>query len=332
MRQRQTDARAKDDLVYAGVDIGGTKIYTVLCTAQGHILAQAKAKTPSSKNPQPVIKQTAGQIKKLLKSHRISAKRFAGVGIGFAGLVNYHTGVVESSVIFPPWHQVPLQTIFAEMFSVQIAVDNDANAAAYGEWWLGAGEQTENMLCLTLGTGIGGGLILRRKLYRGSSCTAGEFGHMTLVQDGPLCWCGNPGCPNPLASGSAIAVAAQQAIRQGALSSMSNLCNGHPEKITARIVALAAKQNDPLAQKIIAFAAVQIGVLLASLINAFNPDCIVLTGSLVKLGSDFLDIITSEAGRRAFAVPFQHAKIIPGRLQEASGALGAAGILINKRK
>lgn len=316
--------------IFAGIDIGGTKIYTLLCNAQGTILAESKTKTPEDKNPKQVIDQTATQILNLLKKDQISTASLAGVGVGFAGLVNFESGIVESSVIFPLWNHVPLREILSERFSVKVTVDNDANAAAFGEWWLGAGQNTENLLCLTLGTGIGGGIIIGRQLYRGSSCTAGEFGHMTLVQDGPICWCGNAGCTNPLASGTAIASVAKSAIEQGVPSRLSELKD--TEEITAQIVAQAANLGDPLAQKIIDSSAVHIGVLLASLINAINPDCIVLTGSLIKIGSYYLDCITREAARRSFAVPYHHVKIVPGHFGEASGALGAAGILLHTGK
>ncbi len=318
--------------IYAGVDIGGSKIYTLLCDCHGTIRSQFKMATPADKDHQKILDLIIEQIGKQLEKNRIPHCRLAGIGVGCAGLVNFKTGVVESSVILPCWNHIPLRRLLEERYNVQVIVDNDANAAVYGEWWLGAGQQVANLLCLTLGTGIGGGIIINNTLYRGACGTAGEFGHLTLSEDGPVCWCGNPGCANPLASGFAMAKTAQTAFAAGVPSMVWVLADHDPIKITAQIIADAASRGDRPAQTIIESSAFHIGVLLASLINAFNPDRIVLTGSLMKIGPPYLNKIIKETEKRAFAVPFQHTRIVMGKLGEASGALGAVGLLLHQEE
>lgn len=322
----------QSEKIYAGVDIGGSKIYTLLCDCHGTIRSEFKMATPADKDHRKILDLIAEQIRKQLQENRVPHGCLAGLGVGCAGLVNFKTGIVESSVILPSWHDLPLQRMLSDRLFVRTLVDNDANAAAYGEWWLGAGQQAENILCLTLGTGIGGGMIIHNTVYRGACCTAGEFGHMTLSEQGPICWCGSPGCANPLASGSAMAQIAQAKFASGVSSMIWEMAGHDPIKITAKIIAEAAGQGDGVAHAIIESSALHIGVLVAGLINAFNPDRVVLTGSLMKIGPFYLDKIIEEAAKRAFAVPFQHAQIVMGKLGEASGALGAVGLFLSQEK
>jgi glucokinase len=249
--------------------------------------------------------------------------------VGFAGLVNYDSGVIRSSIMLPDWVEVPLQSIIEKHFGNSVRIDNDANAAAYGEWWVGAGKGSRTVVCLTIGTGIGGGLIINNELYRGPDGTAAEFGNMTIDYDGPLCWCGNRGCLNPLASGTAITRRTVKKIKQGKRSKILDFVNSNLDEITPPIIAKAAFEGDELACQIIAETAMLLGAGIANLVNALNPDVVVLSGGVAEIGELLINRIRAEVQKRAFEIPVKRAKILKATLGYKAGAVGAAGMLIH---
>lgn len=318
------------ELKYAiGVDLGATKTLVVACDTEGQILVEKQEQTPTSQGKEAVIKNTLNLIENVLNSSVLKERLFIGIGIGYAGLVNYDTGVVRSSIMLPDWFEVPLQYIIEKHFNTSARIDNDANAAAYGEWWIGSGRGSRNMICLTIGTGIGGGLIINNQLYRGPDGTAAEFGNMTIDYDGPLCWCGNRGCLNPIASGTAISQRTVERIQQGNQSRILELVNNNLDEIQPSIVARAAVDGDELAGRIIAETAMFLGVGIANLINALNPDAVVLSGGVAEIGELLINPIQQEVLKRAFEIPARRAKILKAELGNKAGAVGAAGILIS---
>jgi len=206
-------------------------------------------------------------------------------------------------------------------------VDNDANAAAYGEWWVGAGRNANTLVCLTIGTGIGGGLIINGQLYRGPDGTGSEFGHMSIQYNGIECICGSRGCLGMLASGTAIARMAREAIESGRTTIITSLVRGQLEHITGKVVAQAAEQGDSLAKKIIRQIATFLGIGIANLINIFNPDKVILSGGVTQIGDELFDVIRQKAEKRTFDVPFRRAQILPSSLGIDAGAIGMAGIV-----
>jgi glucokinase len=231
--------------------------------------------------------------------------------------------------MLPDWVEVPLQSIIETHFSTSARIDNDANAAAYGEWWIGAGKGSRTMVCLTIGTGIGGGLIINNELYRGPDGTAAEFGNMTIDYGGPLCWCGNRGCLNPLASGTAITERTVEKIKQGNRTRIVDFVNGNLDAITPPVIAKAAFEGDQLACQIIAETATFLGAGIANLVNALNPDAVILSGGVAEIGEFLISQIRTEVQKRAFEIPAKRAKILKAELGNKAGAVGAAGILLH---
>jgi len=311
-----------------GVDIGATKTLAVACDTKGHILTERWQRTLNAMGKDAVLRQLLTIVDNIRQSSDLAGHIPLGVGVGFAGLVDYETGVVRSSIMLPDWVEVPLQSIIEQHSGLPARIDNDANAAAYGEWWVGAGRGVSTLVCLTIGTGIGGGLIINKALYRGPDGTAAEFGNMTIDYKGPLCDCGNRGCLNPLASGTAIARRARASIEQGESSSILELVEGKFDQISARIVAEAAHHGDDLANRLISETAIYLGAGIANLVNALNPDVVVLSGGVVDIGDLLIDKIRAEVSWRAFELPARRARILPAALGNHAGAVGAAGILI----
>jgi len=203
-------------------------------------------------------------------------------------------------------------------------LENDANAAAIGESQFGAGRDARDFIYITVSTGIGGGIVIDRRIYTGSIGTAGELGHMVISDSGPLCNCGNTGCWEVLASGTALAREARRLIESGAETTMLTYAGGQIEKVTAEVIHEAAMAGDQLGGKLIARTAYYLGVGLANLINIFNPELIVIGGGLSNIGDMLLLPAFEEAGRRAFPHSFRAARFARAELGRNSGVIGAA--------
>jgi glucokinase len=224
----------------------------------------------------------------------------------------------------PGWHDIPLRDRIKERFGLDTFLVNDASAAALGEHRLGAGRGTVNLIYITVSTGIGGGIIIDGGLYLGSSGSAGEIGHMTIDANGPDCYCGNKGCLEVLASGTAIAREAKKSIAAGESSALTAMVAGKPEAITAKEVSLAAEGGDPLALKVVAEAANYLGVGMTNVVNIFNPDMVVIGGSVAKMGDRLLDPVRQVVAETAFGLSAKAVHIVPAGLGDDVGLLGAA--------
>jgi len=310
-----------------GIDLGGTKIHVVACDQNGQVLARARRDTKQWKGREAVIDRMVSMVEDLLADNDLPRRDLLGVGIGAPGLVDPDSGILYSSVMLPGWYDVPLAATLGGRLRTDIVVDNDANAAAYGEWWIGAGRGANTLVCLTIGTGIGGGLIINGQLYRGPDGTASEFGHMSIEYDGIECICGSRGCLGMLASGTAMARMAREAIESGRKTAMTSLVKGQIQHITGEIVAQAAEQGDPLAGEIVDQIARYLGIGIANLVNIFNPDKVVLSGGVAQIGDRLFNRVREEAEKRSFDVPFRRVQILPASLGLDAGAIGMAGIL-----
>ncbi len=230
----------------------------------------------------------------------------------------------------PHWRNVQLRHILAEKLGVVTYIINDASAAALGEYRFGAGRGFDNMIYLTVSTGIGGGIIVDGELYSGADGCAGELGHMTIEVDGPQCHCGNFGCLEALASGWAVVREAKTRINQGEKSSIIELVDGRFESITAETVAVAARRGDQLAANIVRDAANYLGVGLANLVNIFNPELIVIGGGLSKMGNMLLKPARKVLKERAFTLPARTVRLVRARLGGNAGIIGAAAYVFER--
>jgi glucokinase len=252
--------------------------------------------------------------------------RVVGVGIGCPGPLDLATGRVIATPNLG-WAGYPIRDRVATRLDLPATLDNDANCATYGEWWQGAGRGTCHLAGVTLGTGIGGGLILDGRLFRGASDTAGEFGHTTIDFNGRRCACGNYGCLEAYASGPNIALRAREGIEAGYESAITKLVGGDLSLITARTVYDALMAGDEYAHEVILETARLLGAGVAGIVNMYNPEAVVLMGGVAHAGEHLFAPLRAEVKRRAFAVAVAACRIVPGEL-DAPGVVGAAGVFV----
>ncbi|MBZ0156885.1 MAG: ROK family protein [Alphaproteobacteria bacterium] len=298
-----------------GVDLGGTNIRASLITSENEVVE--KMKEPTGKDPLAVLH-------KLLDSlYAPRAEEIGGIGIAVAGLVDRENGGVFVSPNIPALNGVNLAAELEEKYATCIAVENDANAAAYGEKVAGAGRNIGNFVMITLGTGIGGGIVIRNELLP----VAAEIGHMSINVDGRPCPCGNVGCLELYASATAIIGNAVAELERGTTSILKELYNGNFYKISAEDIYRGALEGDPLSRTILREAGKSLGIGIASMINLFSPDAVILTGGLIGAWNIYVDAAIKEAAKRAMKELYGRVKIIPSSLGDDAGMIGAARLV-----
>jgi glucokinase len=238
-------------------------------------------------------------------------------------------GVVVSPPNLPGWKEVPLRDLLEKRLEIPTFLENDANAAALGEHCFGAGRGSKQMIYITVSTGIGGGFILDGKLYHGADGVAAEIGHMTILPHGPHCGCGNQGCLEALASGTAIAREGRALLLRGLPTRIAELANQDPKAVSAKLVAEAAQLGDPRAEEIIHKAMDYLGIGVANLVNLLNPELVVIGGSLTKLGETLFDPVRHAINRRTFPIAAGRVQVVPAELGGRAGVCGAAAVAIH---
>lgn len=313
-----------------GVDLGGTKIALGKVDEEGHLLELVRYDTETQSGYGAVVNQVVKGIRQLMGQ---GATYIAGVGIGVAGQVDTATG----AVVFAPnlyWHDVPLLADVKKACEVPVTVTNDVRAVLWGEWLFGAGRGSEDLLCVFVGTGIGGGIICRGRVVEGCSNTAGEIGHMTVDLNGPLCKCGNRGCMEALAGGWAIAGKAQEIVKADpALGGMIlEMAGGNVEDITARTIARAFHAGDKLAQKIVDEAADALAAGISALVNAVNPCRVILGGGVIDGMPEMVARIDKGVRVRALGAATSRLTVCLSSLGSEAGIIGAAALAIKAVK
>jgi len=315
-----------------GVDLGGTKILTAVTDSEGKMLSRDHHITPAQKGHEAVIQSILESAHRVLEQANVAISELTAIGVGAPGLSNPETGILFTSPNLPGWRNVPLKDIMQERLGKRTFVINDANAAALGEFYFGAARGVRNFIYITLSTGIGGGIITDGKIYSGASGAAGEVGHMTINDEGLICNCGNRGCWETLASGTALAREARHRIKEGVRTSILEYAEGDVEKVTAQVIHSAAEQGDSLAKELIARTGYYVGVGLANLINIFNPELIVIGGGLSNIGNMLLEPAFKVAGERAYEEAFKAVRFASAELGRNSGVLGAAAFALQEMK
>jgi len=314
----------KPELPVLAVDLGGTKIIVAIISDKGQVTAREYYLTLAEEGPQPVIDRILSAIDHILGLVNLDSSKLHSISLAAAGAIDLDKGLVTLSPNLPGWHNIPLRDIVKEKHGVDTFLINDASAAALGEHHFGAGRGVNNLVLLTLGTGIGGGIIINGKLYSGPRGSAGEIGHATIDVNGPRCSCGNVGCLEMLASGTAIAQEAIRRISQGERSSLTKILDGKAGNITAEAVGVAAKNGDSLALEVISKAATYLGVAMVNLVNIFNPEMIIIGGGMAQMGDLLLDTARQVVKERAFPLSAQAVRIVTAQLGDNAGVLGAA--------
>ncbi|HEY0671046.1 MAG TPA: ROK family protein [Longimicrobiales bacterium] len=315
-----------------GVDLGGTNIVVGVLPidgGDGRVLALKNEPTESERGAKYVVDKIVLLIEEaraeVVSEYGGTRTDFAGIGIGAPGPLNRATGTVIQSPNLG-WRNFPLRDLIANAVNLPAVLDNDANCATYGEWWLGAGRNVQTLIGLTLGTGIGGGIVLNGEIFHGVSDAAGEIGHMTIEANGRKCPCGNYGCLEAYASGPAIARRAIEGLEAGVESLLTDLVGERVEEITAATVYEAVINGDQYANEVMRETAKFLGAGVANVINIFNPEMIVISGGVTKAGDHLFVPLRSEVRRRAFKSALDACQITAAQLPGTAGVIGAAGV------
>ncbi|MGD9143829.1 MAG: ROK family protein [Dehalococcoidia bacterium] len=307
------------------VDIGGSKILTAVFSGSGEMQSKKVTRTVAGEGVDTVVERLCRAINEHLVEENLLPSALTGIGIACAGGVDPERGVVVTpSPNLPGWYDVPLREIIEKRFGARAFVLNDASAAALGEQRHGAGKDVDNLVLITLGTGIGGGIIIDGKLYQGAAGGAGEIGHMTVDVSGPDCDCGNTGCLEVLASGKAIAREAVRRIDNGESSLLVEMVNGKIEDITAEDVVDAEREGDLLAGEVLTGASHYLGVGLVNIVNIFNPEMIIIGGGLAETGDLLLGLAKEIVDKRAYGISARSVRIVTAALGNEAGVYGAA--------
>ncbi|MBI4550762.1 MAG: ROK family protein [Candidatus Latescibacteria bacterium] len=305
-----------------GVDLGGTNVRSAAVDAHGRVSHNAKLSVWGSPSRDEVIDRIARVIQQTMTG--CGPERVRGIGIGTPGLVIADTGTVVFAPNLPDWVDLPLGPVLAERFHLPVAVENDANAAAIGEQWTGAGVGVQSLICLTLGTGVGGAIILDGRIWRGANGAAAEIGHMTVDEHGVPCPCGNHGCLEQYASAPAVARQAREALQAGRTSRLTELCDGNLDTITSALVAQAAMEGDEVARQVMHRAGTLLGMAMASLTNILNPEMFIIGGGMINAGELLFEPIWSEVRSRSYTWSASILRIVPATLGDDAGVIGAA--------
>jgi len=304
---------------FLGIDIGGTNVKAALVRRDGSVATYASSAW-SGGSPEDAVAAVARLVSGLAPGGASSVA--VACGCGCAGLVDRARGVVLSSPNLPAWHDVELSRLIEAALGLPAVVENDANAAAYGEYVCGAARGAVNAVMLTLGTGVGGGLILEGRLYRGTHGAAGEIGHAALSLEGPPCPCGSKGCLERFVNAESIVSRARALIEAGRASSLSAVV-GSP-KFTAKDVAEAAHAGDAVALEALEATGRVLGVGLAAVANVLDPDVIVLGGGVASVGEPLLRPAREELRARLYASGVRLPRVVRAELGESAGVVGAA--------
>ena len=309
---------------YIGVDMGGTLIKIAVVDDKANIIEDAVVKTDVTASPKEIIKNITDVFKKFKFYNKVKT-----IGIGIAGDIDFKNGIVRFSPNLPKWNKVPLKKEIEKLTKKTVFVDNDANTAAIGAYWLDVKAKADNMVCVTLGTGVGGGIIINKKLFRGNSGTAGEIGHITIVPDGNKCNCGNTGCAETYIGVRHVVRDAVNLLKEKKSKYIMKLANNDIKQITPKLLSEAAQKGDIVAKQVWVNAGQKLGILLSDIINFINPDYIVLCGGISNAGKLIIEPAKQQIKIRAFKTASKLCKIVISKYTSKLGVVGAAMLVKN---
>ncbi len=309
------------------LDLGGTQFRLALANRDGKLLSRYAASTYAAESQRRLIERINKAIRELTSD--IGLEQVLGMGVAAAGLVNPGTGVLLSSPNLPKLRNVPLKALLEREIEAPVWLTNDASLAALGEHRFGAGRGFSHLVYITVSTGIGGGVIIDNGLFLGSQGYAAEIGHMVIDPDGPRCACGNIGCLEALASGSAIARMASEEMSKGKASIITGLADDDLSQVTAEMVARAAQSGDPLTLEIMERAGTSLGIGVVNLLHLFDPELVIIGGGVSRCGELILAPVRRVIAERAMS-GFKGAKVVISALADDSGLLGAVAWVLDK--
>lgn len=305
---------------YVGIDLGGTQLRVTLANGRGDLGPTLRWPTEASGGPDHVISRIVAAVRDVVGQGGLRPGQVRALGIGMPGPLDPRAGVVFEAANLPGWKDVPLTRILSRRTGIKSHLQHDAHAAAFAEFRRGAAKGASTFVYVTVSTGIGAGMMIEGRLYNGAGGVAGEVGHIVVMPGGPLCRCGNHGCLEALASGTAIARSAREALQAGSESLLRRV---PPPGPTARDVDAAARASDTLARRLLADAGRALGVGLGTLINLLNPELIVLGGSVMKSGRSLIGPMRESMVASSWAANRRALRIVPPRLAQDVGLIGA---------
>lgn len=311
-----------------GIDIGGTYIKAGLTARDGTLLKNTSFPTLAEKNSRDVVIK---QIEKAVDFALGEASgKVKGIGMGTPGVVD-SKGAVFNSPNLPGWENLPLRSIFEAKYSLPVAVENDVNTIAWGEFMYGAGKGSNTMICTTLGTGLGGGIIYNGKLMRGAEYSAVEIGHMTIDYKGPQCKCGNYGCIERFVGRDYIVDRAVKAIKEDKKETLIlSLAGGNIGDITPKLISDAYQRGDKVAEEIWIDVGTCLGALFASLVNLINPERIVIGGGISQRVEIMFETIEKIIKERAMKKLAENVKVMPAGLGGNAGIISAGALVFQR--
>ena len=310
-----------------GIDLGATHYDMLVTDFAGRVINEAEARLDIRMDPDSYLRRIDDAVRAMLADAQLKMDDVLAIGMGVPGPISTAAGTVVAPPIMPGWDKYPIRIKAQELWSRPVSLNNDAELGALGEWAHGAGRGERHLAYIKVGTGVGAGLLLDGKIFQGATGCAGEIGHVTVRDDGPLCTCGNYGCLEAMAGGGAIAKKAREAVLAGKRTQLASIHSVN--EITARDVAHAARLGDLVAQQIMTEAGGYLGIGIASLVNVFNPSMIVIGGGVAQVGDLLLDPIRQVVRDRSLRSAAQAVRITAAVLGRRSTSMGAVVQALN---
>lgn len=309
---------------YLGIDMGGTQIKIAVVTDNVKIIEETVMDTDTKAQPITVIKNIVAKLHTLKNYSKIKS-----IGVGIAGDIDSVKGIVRFSPNLPKWKNIHLKKELEKLTKRKVFIDNDANTSAIGAFWLDLKGKATNMVCVALGTGVGGGIIINKKLYRGATGTAGEIGHITVESNGNKCNCGNNGCIETYIGVKHLVKSATELMKKHKSDTILKLACNDKNKITPKILSQACAKNDYVAKQVWKQAGEKLGILLTTILNFINPDHIVICGGISKADKIFFETAYKEINKRAFKTASKACKIVISKYTSKLGVAGSAMLVNN---
>ena len=315
---------------YLGIDLGGTDIKIGILNSKGNIVIKESFKTDNTDNGAKIIRYIANCARLSINKAKIAVDDVEGIGIGSPGVVNPLEGVMKIAVNLPQINNTYIAHDISKILGLPVFLDNDVNAMALGELYYGAAAGYKDIVCITLGTGVGGGLIFNGELYRGASYSAGELGHLSIDANGLYCPCGNYGCLERYVNKDGITTRFKTSFDKGIESNIAKFIKNN--EITPKGIFLAAKKGDRLSLEVLEDTGRFLGIALASLTNVLNPEIFIIGGGIANAGDFILEPARRELKKRAYTIPAQMVKVVQAKLGNDAGLVGAASIAMVNTK
>lgn len=316
--------------MFLGIDLGGTNIKLGLFDSNLSLIANSRTETESEKGSSVVVKNLFKGIESILQENNVASHQLQAIGIGVPGLIDIENGISLFSPNFADWENVPLAALIENKTHVPVFIDNDVRMNLYGEWLKGIGKNKENIVLITLGTGLGAGVVMGGNVLYGKTSSAAEIGHMNMVRNGRPCACGSSGCFGRYVSARGMVATAKEKIQAGTDTILLGWTRGNTDLITAKMISDAYDAEDKLAREVLQETGEMFGFGLVNVINLYNPELIIIGGGMAKAGERLLQPARKIVKQRALKISSAACEIVYAELGDSAGIVGAAAVAQKK--